>query len=154
MDDNIGALLEMYKEERTHARHHESMRSGVANYLLALTVAILGIIANLDFRFNTFPLAILLVLLGIYGLLISIKFYERYNFHTSRASDFRRRIDELCPKSKILKMKTIGQKRHSKEFKKIKNMRLNYLWLFLYIFLIILGAGCLLAIVLGNLSGR
>jgi hypothetical protein len=79
--DHADILLEYWKEQRTHARHTESQRAALTNLILLIAAAGLGFVAQQGFRETSLIVSVLLSLLGVFGVVITWKYYERYNIH-------------------------------------------------------------------------
>lgn len=147
---NIEALLRMYEEQRTQARHHETQRISITNILISLTVACLGLIGHLKFSLDALPIAIFLIVIGIYGAITTWKLYERSRYHYTRSSIYRDRIDFLSPNE--LEIKETKQKAvdlHGHKFKTILKLKLHRLWGFLYVTIVIIGVACVIRILIG-----
>jgi hypothetical protein len=75
-------FMKMYFEHRVNARHHESQRSAATTIFCSLAVLILGAAGALSKEGVTLlPLALGLVIIGIGGILINMKLFERSAFH-------------------------------------------------------------------------
>lgn len=144
-DQNI--LLKMYEEQRTQARHHESQRISVTNILITLTVASLGLIGHLRFQPEALPLAVFLVVIGVYGLITTWKLYERSRYHYARSSLYRDKVDEFSPRLEVLPIKQKAVEIHALRFKVTPRLRLHWLWALLYLTIIAMGIACILAVV-------
>ena len=95
-EKKIDFLLEMYNDQWTQARQSEDQRSTFANLILtiaAATIALLSVDSTIKISKCSFSL--LLIMLGIFGILISAKLYERYSLHTIRARVYRKLADSL-----------------------------------------------------------
>ena len=88
---NAGLIyLEMYKEYRTHVRHHETQRSAVATVCLGfvgVTAAYVSNIATPGFHHRMLlgP-GLFLIVVGVVASLLGQKQYERTRFALSMAS--------------------------------------------------------------------
>src|SRR5215213_8902276 len=81
-------LITMYQEQSNWARHHETQRSYVTTIFSSLATALLAVMGALwradgpfDVRF--LPLTVALLLLGIFGYVITMKLFERSMSHAS-----------------------------------------------------------------------
>lgn len=91
-------LKTMYLEQSTLARHHESQRSTVTTFLLALATALLGVLGGLaakDGPFTLWATSLSLAISGIcwYGFLLTGKLFERAQLHLSLAEAYLNTLD-------------------------------------------------------------
>jgi hypothetical protein len=89
-------LLGMYLEMRTHARHAETLRSNVISYTLALTSALIVVIA-LDTKLNKadLPICAAIIVLGLVSTLFSASYAELFHRNWQRAKKLSHRLDIL-----------------------------------------------------------
>ncbi len=89
-------LWGLYQEHRNHARHNETMRANITNYLIAISaglgslIAIGGGLDNADL-----PLTIMLIVVGILGTIFSASHTERYHRHRQRSAEYVNELDRL-----------------------------------------------------------
>jgi hypothetical protein len=88
---------------------------------------------------------VLLIVLGLYGAVVSQKLYERHRFHYGRARYYRRKLNELLPNAEIRKSMDDAEEEH-KKFKWLYRVSLNRLWVLLHI--AIAGAGLILSFII------
>ena len=114
MADKSDILWGMYQENTTQGRHHESQRETVTNLIITITGVLLALIA-LDDKLNQadLPLAIFVTLLGLWGAVFSLKHYERYLLHMSRARQYRNALDALLNDAGIKKLKQDADAEHN-----------------------------------------
>jgi hypothetical protein len=85
-----------YVEFRTHARHSETLRSNVNNYLLLSASGLITVIAfGNGIQFNDIYLSVLLIIVGIAGALFSSSYIERYQRNRQRALQIAKKLDML-----------------------------------------------------------
>jgi len=140
--DEVGAieslfvLIEKYWDE---IHHIESQRSTLTNILLAIESAALGVIVSANYSRQTFPLSLLLVVLGLFGVLATRKYHERFAYAQRRLDQWYRRLDQLTPEAEILARLRDANERHAKDgtvriFRRyhLQRLPLNRLWLWLH----------------------
>ena len=72
-------LLMMYEEHAEHARHHETLRAAVAAFFIALVA---GLLAAPDIStHHPHMVGLAIIVLGLAGLLLNMKHYERFELH-------------------------------------------------------------------------
>jgi len=141
-DDNTvrDVLWKMYQEHCTQGRHHETQRSTVAGALVAIAGAVIGLV-TFDKAVSPMdlPLTFFLFLLGGFGAVFSAKHYERFRLHMERARRYRDELDRLLPDSLLKRLKEEADTKHNEEFPRLKDLRLNRFWLWLYVLIAALG---------------
>ena len=133
MADETDILLKFCEEDWAQARQSEDQRAIVTNIILIITSAVLGLLSQRELVLEMLPLAVFLIVLGIYGGFTSQKYYERHQFHIERARAWRKRLEELTPKSQINKLREEANAKHSKKFRRLEKLHLHTLWLFLHV---------------------
>lgn len=89
-------LWGLYQEYRNHARHTETLRSNVNNYVMLISSALITVVTfNDKIDRSDLPLSLIIVLLGFVGALFSVSYTERYNRHRLRASKIRKQLDKM-----------------------------------------------------------
>jgi hypothetical protein len=130
-------LLELYKEEQTHARHTEVQRLEVTKFILVAVGVLVGFMATLKFSIYCLPFGLLTVALGFIGLKVTSTYVQRFDDHRNRARAFRSEIDEMVLPAhrahQILKDHVLD-----------KSDRLRMFWQKLNKGVIVLGIVCLL----------
>ncbi len=90
MTDEQQLLVEIFKEENTHARHTETQRLEVTKFILVAGAALFGAMATLQFdRAKCRPLAYALIFLGFTALMLTIVYGMRFDDHRTRARAMR-----------------------------------------------------------------
>jgi hypothetical protein len=147
MANDTDILLQLSADEWAQARQSEDQRATMMNILLLITSAIIGLISQRGLVLEALPLTILLILLGIYGAVISEKLYETFWFHVTRASFYRGRLDKLKSTAQILKLNQLADTKHTSEFPRMQKIRLHSLWLMLHLSIALAGLVLTLIIV-------
>lgn len=132
-------LLELYKEEQTHARHTETQRLEVTKFLLLIVGALVGFMGTLKFSIYCLPFGILIVSLGFIGRTVTSTYIKRFDDHRTRARAFRTRIDEMVTPAGIARPIL---KEHP--MTKPNNDRVRTFWIKINNGVIVLGFVCLL----------
>ena len=128
MDDEVELNWRMYAENCTQGRQHETMRATLTTLISAIAAGALGLVKLESPSCSQLPLTALVVLLGLFGILVSRKHYERYALHMHRASHYRRRIDELLPGSALTATKRAADDKHKAKFPYFSRVSLAWLW--------------------------
>ncbi len=133
----------VWKEAREHARQHEAQRATATNMILLLASADLGAMATLHLGYRTVPLALALVLLGLFGFLLSAKHYERAERSVAIAVEFERLLDEVDEALKIATSKKTGEQTNARQHPIVSRIRLNQVWSTLHLLVLAVGVATL-----------
>jgi hypothetical protein len=149
MKDEIAILWGLYQEHITYARHQESQRSTVGMLIITVSSALIGIATYDDkILISDLPIAMLIVVLGLFGAIFSAKHYERFTFHNERTEEYRRKLEEILPSIGVTNLNEIADKRSLERFPRITALRLYKFWLTLHLFVAALGAFLILCTVI------
>src|SRR4051794_17229166 len=77
----IGSLWHFYDEHAVQARQHENLRATVTGTLAAIAAAVVGLAGVGGLTRADVPAGVVVVLLGVIGMGISLKHYERNRMH-------------------------------------------------------------------------
>ena len=148
---DIEILLKFCEEHYTWCRHTEEQRSTMTNLIISITGALLAFVAFLGFTINALPIAIFLVILGIYGVIMILKFHERFRLHLELAGQWANRIDELCPNAELNLRSKKAYKKHGKKYNKLKKIKLYRFWVFIHVLISLMGVGLIIIILLNTI---
>jgi len=148
VNDDTQVLLNFCDQYWDEIRHTENQRATLTNLIILIASAIVGLIVQKGLGRGFLPLAILLILLGVYGAAMTLKLYERYNFLQTRLEHFYRYIDELHPNSKFLHLRSAAEVEHKGQFPKLAKVRVHHLWLALHVAISVSGVVLLVVILL------
>jgi hypothetical protein len=79
------SLLAYWREHREQMRQSENQWATMTNYILVVTAVLAGFIAQQDFATGAWPLAVLIIAAGGYGVLAAGKYYERATYYRGQA---------------------------------------------------------------------
>lgn len=151
MPDAASILLDKYKEHRTQARQHETLRSSLVTITGAAAGAVLSLSgavgADKNFKLAA---AVFLVMIGLFAALMAYKHYERFRYHTALAKEFDKRLVSLS--DKIVNLDNYDQikNKHVKRFGWIVEARAYVGWIVFPALIAALGA----ALVVSQLAVR
>ncbi|MDQ3009344.1 MAG: hypothetical protein M3X11_01370 [Acidobacteriota bacterium] len=132
MADATDVLLKFCEQQWTEAKQSEDQRATFTNIILLIASAVVGVIAQKGMSKGMLPISILLILLGIFGAVVSRKLYERHQFHIARLRGWRGRVMELHPDAQLDDLKKLAVEMHDKAFPVMSSVRLNHLWIILH----------------------
>ena len=78
--DEFTFLMFYMKETNQEMRHIEQLRATVSSLVIALTTFIIGFIVQQNFKEGTAILAIFIIVLGLFGAVMTRKLYEVHQF--------------------------------------------------------------------------
>jgi hypothetical protein len=139
-------LLRMASEQMEYARHHENLRERSTQIILIIAgalVAALEIPGALDEA--QAPVSIALVILGLFGALLSWKHYEKHQEHYEQATVLQRHALGALPDRTIAKEAKNAREEVRKRFAYFRTVRLNLLWLIINLLIMVAGIYFLLS---------
>lgn len=141
MTDQNELLWNVYQEHCNWERHHEEQRSSVTNIFLAVAAGVLGIISvDGKLTISDVPLAIFLVIQGLFGSLFVAKQYERFRRHQNLADQYRQSLNDNMPGAKIQELRKAGDEAHKRKYPLLSRLRLYHMWIGLHLSFAIFGA--------------
>lgn len=140
--EKIDLWMRMYEEQVRHARHHESLRSQSTNLIVAISAAVIAFVGSEGVSQTSVPfLGGFLIAINVYGLLMSLKHYERSRLHVTVGSKYRDVVSAQTSISNetINLAREYGRKEHSSKFKTIRALRAYLMWCGLHLILSLFG---------------
>ena len=130
MKEKTELLWRFYQEHCAWERHHEAQRSSATNLILVIAAAVLSVVTiNKSIDMSDLPLTIFLVVLGLFGSILSLKQYERFARHQTLAGSYRGAIDQEIPEARILVLRSEAERGHTHDYRGIQGWRLHWLWI-------------------------
>ncbi|MEW2574362.1 hypothetical protein [Streptomyces sp. NPDC047070] len=141
MADEYDVLLQFWQEQRDQARQTETQRATLTNLVLLVASAAIGLVVHQGVT-NRSALAVMvgLTLLGVYGTVASMKFYERYALHLNEATFMRRRLDAQFPNLALETDRQSTRDIHIRKHPRMYRIRLHYIWTALHLGITLTGA--------------
>jgi hypothetical protein len=139
-------LWGLYQDQYTHIRHYDSQRSTVTNLLIVIAAALLTFVTY-DKTINRadIPLTGMLCIIGLFGVIFSIKYRERISINFQRLMVYRDKLDELLFDSKLIRvLDEEADRLHDKKFPRLhagylSSVKVNRLWLVLHMLISLIG---------------
>lgn len=126
--------LKMWQEQRAQARQSENQRAVVTVVVVAVAVSAFGYLAvHHGSQLVSLLVAVGVCLLGLFGAVITGKYYERFKMHMDSAQAIRGRLDTLFPDLHLLEDWSANRVRHEQNFSVLYNLRLHHLWVGLHL---------------------
>lgn len=133
MADDTQVLLKLHELQWDGIKQAEALRSQVANLILLIASVVYGFIGQHGLTGDMLPLTLLLIGLGIYGIVISEKLYERWWFWRRRTEILEKKIDSMHPGAEIIKLWQDVDASQAKAYPRMSRVRLHYLWIALHL---------------------
>jgi hypothetical protein len=130
--DRVAAVLALWSEQRAQARWCEQQRATFSNLILLIAGVAVAFIAQRGIRSASLFAAVPLAVLGIFGILVTLKYHERYEYHMTRASHYLAVLADEFPQ---LRAKLIGDgaiEDHKDRHPRLSRLRLYQLWMTLH----------------------
>lgn len=149
--DYADHLLKLYEGQVVHARHHELLRAQAANYIVVISIALIGLLSSKMVPggglepFGRTAILAALVIINIYGIILSRKHYERSSRHNGVAGAYRKALFELHKNQVDRDLESIREgaiTKNDRKFRISQSIPLNALWAALH--LIFAGIGIFL----------
>ena len=94
-NDPVGDLWRFYEEHASQARQHENLRATVISILSSIAAAVVALVGVGGINPADIPASVVVVLLGLLGIALGIKHYERNRMHTKIMKAVRDEITRL-----------------------------------------------------------
>ncbi len=133
-----GVVLAYWNEQRQQMRQSETQRSVLTNLILVIVAALSGLIVQQSFANRTLPLALVILVVGVYGALASAKYHERADYHLMQARALTELLHEngALPEAELLDQ---ARARHQAAFPRLSRLRLHALWTGLHLGIAVYG---------------
>jgi hypothetical protein len=139
-------LLAVYKENADQARQHELFRQTITTLVAGITGAVISLLSLKEtaavLQSPLLPVAgSFLAVIGTFGLIASMKHYERNRMHIERIRKIRAALDSLpgvTPKL-LQNINADAKTEHRKQYPRLPDMELNKVWNTFHIIVVILG---------------
>lgn len=150
MSDEKDILIELFKDQMTHARHHESLRATISNLIITISGITIGFIVYDDqLNSSDFAPIFFLFLLGAFGALFSMKHYQHLRRHQSRAEQYRNEIERRYETLTISEWLTKAKRIDNDDFPFLGKIGLHKYWMALHIMIVVISFSLFTSILIG-----
>lgn len=144
----IDTWLRLYESQIHHVQHHESLRAQSTNLIVAVSGAVLAFLATADLPQQRLGfLAVFLIIINLYGVLMSRKHNERARLHATVGAQYRDAISEASPlgDQRPNDIRERARASHFSEFKLMGKVKASALWAGLHLLIAVLGIAILVS---------
>jgi hypothetical protein len=149
IEKQIDILLQTIDRYWGQAVQQENQRANFANYILLLTGATQGYIIQREYDRFSISLSVIIFILGLFGLLMTAKYYERFSEQTAKVGRLMEKLKEIEPNVDLDELENNAYQKHKNRFKLLSKIRLNWLWILFFSFFALLGIIDICIIVFG-----
>lgn len=141
MNENEKDFLKFYMEQSwEEMRHIENLRERVTILVITVASAITGFIIQQKFTIETKPFVWFVIILGLFGLLMTLKLFQIHQMAQNRLDKWYLYLESQCGNDpQILKLRSQADKENKKKFFYIAKLPHNYFWSAIHIFIVALG---------------
>ncbi|NCU06021.1 MAG: hypothetical protein GXC73_18815 [Chitinophagaceae bacterium] len=141
MNSTEQEFLKFYMEQTwEEMRHLENLRERVSAIIITLATAITGFIIQQKFTSETRPLMWFIILLGIFGLLMTLKIFQIHQKSQKRLDKWYSYLETNSGDNpQILILRNLADVENKREFRIVSKIPHNYFWSTIFVFIIIAG---------------
>jgi hypothetical protein len=139
MSETTDILMNAADREFGQAKQSEDQRANITGLIVVVASAIQGGLTQTGLDKKALPLTIMLIVLGIFGMLASIKLYERFRRHVRLGFLIRKKLEELHPDTQLSALLEVARKEQQEEFPVLRSVRLYIIWMTLHCIIMLLG---------------
>jgi hypothetical protein len=150
-DAKVEGLWKLYLDNHAYIRHHEVQRSTVATAVISIASALIAIATfDKELSYLDLPILALVIGIGLFGVAMSRKQYERTCMHVHRGDILLRHIQTALGQGSILRIIRAAESQHRrgvvrglggrkrKPFK-LRRLGMNFFWIIFYGFIVLIG---------------
>ena len=145
MADKIDIVLAMLNNQWTQAQQSEKQRAFTTNIVLVLYTGLQSLIVQRGFDQSSLPLAMAIIVLGLWGVVSTEKYYERFRLHVCRVGRWMDLLERMEPSTELSNTEKSADALHGRRHPKMLRLRLNWLWFWLHVLVVTAGVANLIA---------
>lgn len=139
MADTKDVILAMLDKQWSQAQQTESQRATMTNVVLLVFGGLQSLIVQRSFDDASLILSVTMVLVGTWGTLASVKYYERFRLSTSRVGRWMEKLEELDDSTQLAAIESRADAIHEDRYPRLHRIRLNWMWTWLHVAVIVGG---------------
>lgn len=127
--DDKTLLWHLYEDNRSQAQFHETQRVNGTGLIGGGAAVVISTISQSGaYNRADIPLAIVLIVIGIFGFFFCVKSYERMQLHLNRCKEFLKILDQMDDLHEIIAIKNAADKKTKTEFPFASKLKLRLFW--------------------------
>jgi len=127
--DDKTLLWHLYQDNREYAKFHETQRVNGSGLIAGGAAVIVGAIAQDGvYARSEAPMAVILVLIGLFGFFFCAKSYERMQLHLNRCRKFLDMLDQIDLTHDLTAIKDDCDRQTALQFPFASRLRLRAFW--------------------------
>lgn len=131
--------LELIKENLGEIRHTENHRNNITGVILVIVAALVAVVSDDDKGLYELPVALIIITLGVFGMFVTRKLYERQKWYAGRVEFLYDELEKQVDGLNIKEIYSRHEEYHKEKFKFFSKVRMNSLWTLIHLFVIIIG---------------
>jgi hypothetical protein len=141
MNENEKEFLKFYIEQSwEEMRHIENLRERITILVITVASAISGFIIQQKFTIETKPFVLFIIMLGVFGLLMTLKLFQIHQMAQNRLDKWYLYLESQCGNDpQILKLRRQADLENKKKFIYIARIPHNYFWSAIHVFIVAAG---------------
>jgi hypothetical protein len=140
MTETTEILVHIMEQQLSQAKQSEDQRANITNTIVLIAAAIQGGLTQTGFTKNALPLTIILIVIGVFGIVATVKLYERFRYHYEVTRQVRQKLETLVPDTAIRACMDAAWQEHKKKHPvTATKIRLYAIWSALHILIVVLG---------------
>jgi Ca2+/Na+ antiporter len=133
-EEELEYLFFYMRETSEEMRHVEQMRATVSSLVIALATLVAGFIIQQNFKDGTLILSAFVILLGLFGAVMTRKLYEIHQAGQARLDKWYGYLDGRISDSEVTKWKEEADQEHQKRFP-LSRVPHNHFWFLFHMFI-------------------
>ncbi len=141
MNENEKEFLLFYMDQCwQEMRHLENLRERITLMLVTIAMATIGFAIQQKFAAETFPLPFLVIAIGFFGCLATLKLFQVHQMAQRRLDNWYKYLRDSCGEdAKILDLRDEADAKNREEFRVLGQIPHNYIWTAIHALLILSG---------------
>lgn len=130
---DAAVMLAYWREHREQMRQSENQRAALTNYILVIVAALTGFLVQQGFKPVTWPLPVLIIVVGVYGAVTAAKYHERADYHLTQARTLTTILVEYDALPDSRARLDAARRTHAAAYPHLHRIRLHHLWTCLHV---------------------
>lgn len=134
-------FIKFYMEQTwIEMRHLETLRERVTFLVVTLSIAIIGFSINQGLKEESWIFSALIIALGLFGLLMTLKIYSLHNLDQKRLDHWYDYLKKFCGNDpQVIKIRDAADEKSKSEQSFFEKLSHHFYWSGIHIFVIIAG---------------